>query len=275
MRLNVTAVNMDVVASPGLIAQPCSHWSRFAEPMDVTVVNTGGGYAILDVMTPAAASADRHRPYHHGSLRAALVDAGIVLAREGGPDRVVLREAARAAGVSHSAAYRHFADREALLAEVSRQARSELASRMRHHIDDATDPVSRLGAVGTAYVDFALTEPGLFRTAFDSHPTPGSDYQHDPSTTGEVEPQARGAEPFDVLNQVLDEVQSAGLLDPRRRPGAAIAAWSAIHGLASLLIDGPLPTTKADIDFALGQVLELVARGLLQLPQVSDGSPSG
>lgn len=243
--------------------------------MDVTVVNTGGGYAILDVMTSAAASADRHRPYHHGSLRAALVDAGIVLAREGGPDRVILREAARAAGVSHSAAYRHFADREALLAEVSRQARSELASRMRHHIDDAADPVSRLGAVGTAYVDFALTEPGLFRTAFDSHPTPGGDYQHDPSTTGEVEPQTRGAEPFDVLNQVLDEVQSAGLLDPRRRPGAAIAAWSAIHGLASLLIDGPLPTTKADIDFALGQVLELVARGLLELPRVSDGAPSG
>jgi AcrR family transcriptional regulator len=232
---------------------------------NVTAVNTAGLYAILDHMSAADVSPDRRRSYHHGSLRSALIDAGIALAREGGPDSVILREAARAAEVSHSAAYRHFADREALLAEVSRHARSELAAQMRRGVDRAADPISRLGAVGTAYIDFALTQPGLFRTAFGSHPTAGDD-KRDPPTTRKVEAQTDSEEPYEILSQVLDQAQSAGLLDPNRRPGAAIAAWSAVHGLASLLVDGPLPTTPADIDFALGAVLDLVARGLLKQP---------
>jgi AcrR family transcriptional regulator len=243
---------------------------------NVTAVNTVGLYAILDPMSAADVSPDRRRSYHHGSLRSALINAGIALAREGGPDSVILREAARAAGVSHSAAYRHFADREALLAEVSRHARSELAAQMRRGVDRAADPISRLGAVGTAYVDFALTQPGLFRTAFGSHPTAGGDDKRDPPTTRKVEAQTDSAEPYEILSQVLDQAQSAGLLDPNRRPGAAIAAWSAVHGLASLLVDGPLPATPADIDFALGQVLDLVARGLLkQPPAPSDNAPDG
>src|SRR5207248_7259019 len=120
----------------------------------------------------SAASADRpgKKGYHHGSLHSALIEASIALAREGGPDRVILREAARAAGVSHTAAYRHFTDREALLAEVSQHARNELAAEMRRRVNRSTDPLARLQAVGTAYIDFALSQPGLFHTAFSSHP---------------------------------------------------------------------------------------------------------
>src|SRR5690242_7320851 len=114
-------------------------------------------------------AADR-RPYHHGSLRSALIEASVALARDGGPDRVVVREAARAAGVSHAAAYRHFDDRDALLAEVAGHARHELARAMLRRLDQVHDPRERLGAVGAAYIDFALAEPGLFRTAFTSHP---------------------------------------------------------------------------------------------------------
>src|SRR6201992_4551146 len=121
-------------------------------------------------MSYESADPDPPKPYHHGSLRSALIEASIALAREGGPDRVILREAARVPGVSHSAAYRHFADREALLAEVSRHARSELAAQMRRRVARAKGPRQRLRAVGMAYIDFALTEPGLFRTAFTSHP---------------------------------------------------------------------------------------------------------
>jgi AcrR family transcriptional regulator len=214
-------------------------------------------------MNPADAYPDRRRPYHHGSLRSALVDAGVELAREGGPDSVVLREASRAAGVSHSAAYRHFADREALLREVSRRARSELASQMRQGVDRASDPVGRLGAVGAAYVDFALTQPGLFRTAFGSHTTAAT-VGHHPPATGLVEAQPEIGEPYEILREVLDQAQAADLLEPNRRPGAEIAAWSAVHGLANLLIDGPLSATPADVEFALGQVLGLVARGLMK-----------
>src|SRR6516165_3196344 len=114
-------------------------------------------------MSSASAEPGRRKSYHHGALHSALVQASIALAREGGPDRVILREAARAAGVSHSAAYRHFADREALLAEVARFARNELAAEMRRQVNRTKDPRRRLLAVGTAYIDFALTEPGLFR----------------------------------------------------------------------------------------------------------------
>lgn len=214
----------------------------------------------------------RRKSYHHGALRSALIEAGIALAREGGPDRVVLREAARAAGVSHSAAYRHFTDRTALLAEVSRYARSELAAEMRRRVKRARDPRKRLEAVGMAYVDFALAQPGLFRTAFTSHPPTsqavaagggragGGGDRGDGGDSGE---RGDAGDPFEILGQVLDQAQAAGLLDPRRRPGAEIGAWSAVHGLASLLLDGPLPASPADVEFARGLVLNLIERGLL------------
>lgn len=85
-------------------------------------------------MPSTSADPNRRKSYHHGALHSALVEASIALAREGGPDRVIVREAARAAGVSHSAAYRHFTDREALLVEVSQHARNELAAGMRRRV---------------------------------------------------------------------------------------------------------------------------------------------
>ena len=213
-------------------------------------------------MSSDNADRPRRKPYHHGALHSALVDASIALAREGGPDRVILREAARAAGVSHAAAYRHFSDREALLAEVSRYARNELGAEMRRRVSRAKGPRRRLRAVGTAYIDFALTQPGLFRTAFVSHPATFSNDRQDRPTG----PDPNGAEPFDVLGKVLDQCEAAGLLDPHRRPGAEIAAWSAVHGVAGLLLDGPLPKSAAGIKFSVGQVLDLIERGLLNGP---------
>lgn len=207
-------------------------------------------------MSSASADPLGKRGYHHGALQSALIEASVALAQEGGPDRVILREAARVAGVSHSAAYRHFADREALLAEVSRHARNELANEMRRRVNRTKDPRKRLQAVGTAYIDFALTQPGLFRTAFTSHPA-----------TDAAADSRDSAEPYEILGQVLDEAQAAGLVDARRRPGAEIAVWSAVHGLACLLLDGPLPTNSAGIKFATGQVFDLIESGLLMREQ--------
>jgi AcrR family transcriptional regulator len=210
-------------------------------------------------MSSVSANPPGKKGYHHGALQSALIEASIALAREGGPDRVVLREAARVAGVSHSAAYRHFADREALLAELSRHARAELAAEMRRRVNRTTEPRKRLQAVGVAYIDFALNQPGLFRAAFTSHPATAND---DRSDVADAEsPDA--TEPYEILGQVLDEAQAAGLLNPRRRPGAEIAVWSAVHGLACLLLDGPLPTTAAAVKFARGQVFDLIENGLL------------
>src|SRR5262249_24619037 len=204
-------------------------------------------------MSSVSADPTGRKPYHHGALHSALIEASIALAREGGPDRVILREAARAAGVSHSAAYRHFADRGALLAEVSRFARHELAAEMRRRVDRTEDPRQRLRAVGMAYVDFALSQPGLFRTAFTSHAAThdadGDPLPHGPASRSPTE----GAAPYETLGHVLDEAQDAGLLHPTRRPGAEIAAWSAVHGLASLLLDGSFPPPAAGIQVALSR----------------------
>src|ERR1700744_3155195 len=201
-----------------------------------------GSHGILASMSPDIADPERRKPYHHGALHSALVEASIELAREGGPDRVILREAARAAGVSHSAAYRHFADREALLAEVSRHARSELAAEMRRRVARAKGPRQRLRAVGIAYIDFALTEPGLFRTAFTSHPATSPVADQDRASAGSP---GVGADPFEILGEALDQCQAAGLLNPHHRPGAEIAVWAAVEGLAGLLLDGPLTRTAA------------------------------
>src|SRR3954454_3094930 len=125
------------------------------------------------VSEPAERSAATRR-YHHGNLRAALVEAGLELARTGGPNAVVLRAASRQAGVSHNAVYRHFANQEDLLAAVARHCMTQLSLLMIERMELVTirDRVrraeGRLGAIGRAYIDFARAEPGWFRTAFSS-----------------------------------------------------------------------------------------------------------
>lgn len=108
-----------------------------------------------------------------GVVREGLVAAGLELARTGGPEAVLLREATRAVGVVPNAAYRHFADRNELLAAVCVTAMNELADRMaagvarvRGKHGDPAAAQRRLGAIGAAYLEFAHQEPGLFATAF-------------------------------------------------------------------------------------------------------------
>jgi AcrR family transcriptional regulator len=203
------------------------------------------------------------RPYHHGRLREALVDAGLALARTEGPEAVVLRAATRAAGVSHNAAYRHFADRDELLRAVCERCMSRLALLMEKRIAALPadpDPVAtawaRLDAVGRAYVEFATTEPGWFRTAF------AVPRAMDTLAPGEGAG-ACGLGPYGLLGARLDELVEVGAIPPDRRPGAEYAAWSAVHGLSALLNDGPLrDLPAAGREHALQVVLDAVARGL-------------
>ena len=195
--------------------------------------------------------------YHHGNLREALVAAGVELARKGGPEAVTLREATRAAGVSHNAAYRHFADRDDLLRAVCQRCMTALAELMENRLArlgrrrGVNHAWERLHEVGRAYVDFALTEPGQFRTAFGV-----------PTTAEPLEP-GEGKDPHGILSACLDDLVAAGALDPRRRPGAEFAPWSAVHGIATLLVDGPLRgMPKEEREAAIARVLEMGARGL-------------
>lgn len=111
--------------------------------------------------------------YRHGDLRNALIQAGVELARQGGPEAVVLRATTRHAGVAPNAAYRHFADRGALLHAVSQAAMAQVARTMEAEqaavaptADEKTAARARFRAVGTGYLRFAQEEPGLFRAAF-------------------------------------------------------------------------------------------------------------
>jgi AcrR family transcriptional regulator len=202
------------------------------------------------------------RSYHHGNLRAALVDAGFELAKAGGPQAVVLRAVTRAAGVSHNAAYRHFADQEDLLAAVSERCMAQLGELMLERTGEVRTrgavprAWARLNAIGAAYVEFARTEPGWFRTAFA-----GAHAKSAPA--GEAAAGELGSNPYLLLNARLDELVEVGAVAPERRPGAEIAAWSAVHGISTLLIDGPLRMlSDEDVDHAVAVVLAVISRGL-------------
>jgi AcrR family transcriptional regulator len=179
-------------------------------------------------------SEDRRRgPRPRGAVRAALVRAGLELARSGGPDAVVLREATRMVGVVPNAAYRHFADRDGLLAAVRDEAVGELAGRMADGMSRVragphtpTGARLRLRAVGRAYLDFARSEPGLFDTAFAApgHPVGG---------------RAGGPVPLELLRAALDDLVGAGVLASGRRAGLEYPVWAGVHGLA-VLLRGPL-----------------------------------
>jgi AcrR family transcriptional regulator len=198
--------------------------------------------------------------YHHGDLRRALLNAGIALAREGGPDAVVLREVTRRAGVVPNAAYRHFASRDALLLAVRAASLSALAVSMEKELARArTQPDfarASLRAIGAGYLRFALKEPGLFRTAFT--------VAGDPETAGDPGWAGRsGLNPFQLLGAALDRMVEAGALPADRRPGAEYLAWSAVHGLAMLVLEGPLRRLTRAQTREIGQrLLDMVEKGL-------------
>jgi AcrR family transcriptional regulator len=192
------------------------------------------------------------RSYHHGNLRPALVGTAVELARAKGPDGVVLREVARRTGVSHNAAYRHFADREQLLAEVALWAMGRLEQAMEERLatvrkrDPAVRARQRLREVGRAYVEFALSEPGLFEVAFSAP-------FHSAETQG----------PYGLLNRTLDELVEVGVLPAGRRPGAEVACWAGVHGFAELHLRGPLrEVPAADRERSLARMLDLLELAL-------------
>jgi AcrR family transcriptional regulator len=203
--------------------------------------------------------AARHS-YHHGDLRRALLEAGTELAREGGPEAVVLREATRRAGVVPNAAYRHFASRHALLQVVRAAALAALAVAMEKELARARKQpdVARasLRAIGIAYLRFAEREPGLFRTAFS--------VAGDPETAGDPGWAGRsGMNPFELLGAALDQMVESGALPAARRPGAEYLAWSAVHGLAMLVLEGPLRRmTRKQIQEIGRRVVAMVEKGL-------------
>jgi AcrR family transcriptional regulator len=193
------------------------------------------------------------KPYHHGHLREALVEAGLATARAEGPGAVGLRAATRAAGVSPNAAYRHFADRDDLLRAVAARCQERMAAIVQARLDEAGPQPGpdgawqRLRTTGRAYVEFALTEPGWFATAFAIPLDMPPDGPADDSDL------------YAILVSVLDELVSSGAIAPEARPGAEYVAWASVHGIATLLTEGSLrnlPPTERDA--AIDRVINAV-----------------
>ena len=190
----------------------------------------------------------RPNRYHHGDLPRALLDAALRIVETQGKEALTLRAVARLAGVSQAAPYRHFANKEALLAGVAEEGFRSLMSAMRESVQACGDiPLARLRAVGIGYVTFATSHPSHFRVMF------GRDMA-DRSAFPSLRQVAR-----DTLGIVVDAIadcQRAGLVRSEE-PAAdlALTAWSSVHGLSALLLDGVLDRPVAD-------VAEMVTRDL-------------
>lgn len=169
--------------------------------------------------------------YHHGDLRRALIEASLALIADEGFSALTLREVARRAGVTHAAPYRHFADKEALLAAVAEEGFRAMASEMRERMDKESSPSERLLACGVAYVLFAVRHPAHFRVMFGPHFNKPS--EHEDMTK-------EGTHSFGLLMQSITQGQQAGELRPGEPLPLALMAWSQVHGLASLLVDHQL-----------------------------------
>jgi AcrR family transcriptional regulator len=215
----------------------------------------------------ARRSATAADTYHHGNLRQVLLDHAVELARAGGPDAVVLRDVQRMAGVSYSAAYRHYADRGELLDAVIEYALDRLADAMLARLSSVSDrgprtkrAGARLRATGQGYIDFALAEPGLFRTAFSRTASERDGHHRIPGDGADA---VNDRHPFQILIGCIDDLVAAGVLSPEHRDGLDEAAWGAVHGLSTLFLYGPLSTADAARkQLITDRMLDLIAAGL-------------
>ncbi|MBC7750594.1 MAG: TetR/AcrR family transcriptional regulator [Candidatus Saccharibacteria bacterium] len=201
--------------------------------------------------------------YRHGDLKRALLEAGIALARDGGPDAIVIRELTRRVGVAPNAAYRYYENRQLLLEAVRAASLSALAvfieneiAKLRGEKNTADFARANLRAVGTGYLRFAVKETGLFRTAFATSNEVVDD--GDPTKAGKS-----GLNPFQLLGVALDKLVDTEVLTADRRVSAEYFAWATVHGLAVLATDGPLRNLNQKQLDELGQrLLDMVEKGL-------------
>lgn len=178
----------------------------------------------------------RRDSYHHGDLKRALTGAALSLVAERGPKGFTLTEAARRAGVSAAAPYRHFTDKAHLLATVAEQGFLELHTGLTAASGPVVDPAAKLIAIGRAYVRWAVTHPDQYRVMF------GADTDKIQHPTLAV----AAGQAFGELLDVITLCQRAGVLRGEQPRQVAGPLWSLVHGIASLAIEGELRNVGID-----------------------------
>lgn len=195
-------------------------------------------------------NSDRRENYHHGDLRAQLIEATRRLVEEKGPDHFSVSEACRAAGVSTAAPYKHFKNKDEMLKAVS------LDGMLRHRalmLDELRDylpgTLERIVALGRVYVRFALAEPGVFRLMFALSESHAED----------EELVKTGDDTFALVQLEVARCRGSEVIEPQD-VHKAFLLWSFVHGLSFLKIDGKLTDSKMplDLEFVLKDVAERV-----------------
>jgi AcrR family transcriptional regulator len=186
------------------------------------------------------------RPYHHGDLRRALIDATMALVTEEQDWSFSLREVARRAGVSHNAPYNHFAEKRDLLGAVAAMGFEMLRDRMLAVITKIRSADAALSAAANAYVGFAIENPALYRLMFG--PVLAAGRSH---STRPVDALIAGAEAKAVLEDIILKGARSRLFiiepdDGAAQEAATLSCWAALHGLAMLIIDAKVETALPD-----------------------------
>ena len=200
---------------------------------------------------PGRLARKRADRYHHGSLREALIAATVRTIERHGVEAVTLRAVGASLGVSRSALYRHFADKDDLLAAVAAQGFETLHAALTGAWIGAGRQIDGFRAMGRAYVDFALSQPAHYRVMFSARlVVPPGHVLHE-----------RGRLAFGALVTAIAELQQSGRAPGRDVMAMAVFVWATVHGLAELLIAGRLGAS-ADQEALVTEVLEGIVRGL-------------
>jgi AcrR family transcriptional regulator len=165
------------------------------------------------------------------NVRASVLAAAVKLIDKGGLASLSMREVARVAGVSHQAPYHYFADREAILAALADEGFKILSVRLENARDPKAKPAENFAALGQAYVHFALDHPSLFRIMFRPDFV---DHDRFPNL------HTSGERAFANLPKIVEELMAAGFPAEPSAEAHVILNWSFVHGLACLILDGPL-----------------------------------
>ncbi|MHC6225806.1 TetR/AcrR family transcriptional regulator [Pseudomonas sp. X10] len=193
------------------------------------------------------------KPYHHGDLRRTIIDTALATLKEQQGWQFTLREIARRAQVSHSAPYRHFPDKAALLYELALLGFERLCEAMRASLQPAMPAPERLQAMAYAYLEFGADNPDLYRLMFSTQAGEPSQLHVDP----------RAQAPFHLVIEVLEQGQREGTIRTRSALGQATASWAHLHGLTMLSIDSRLVPEKVG-DHAIEDALTTLLDGLVR-----------
>ena len=203
--------------------------------------------------------------YHHGNLRDALVSAALGALEQDGPEALALRGLARTVGVSPTAVYRHFANKDDLMAAIATEGFEGLSAEMTRRLtqEPDADALRRLMILGEGYSSYAMTHPAHYRLMFGKRMINKDDYPVLASAA---------AHSYGMLEQAVAEAVQAGQLPGVPVPLLSTMAWSLIHGLSTLHNDGMLTNPDLPQGPALGETLtRMLALSLRQIPDFATG----